>query len=58
MEAHPLEDGLAEAIEEGRIGPIDDPKARSKILSEEFGRDKDLAKKIWSLVFWTRDYWS
>ncbi|CAD5179039.1 unnamed protein product [Musa acuminata subsp. malaccensis] len=30
-----------------RIGPRDDPKARSKILSEEFGWDKDLAKKIW-----------
>ncbi|KAG2679710.1 hypothetical protein I3843_11G064300 [Carya illinoinensis] len=25
----------------------DDPKLRSKILSEEFGWDKDLAKKIW-----------
>ncbi|KAL6011069.1 hypothetical protein ACLOJK_001513 [Asimina triloba] len=47
MEARPMEDGLAEAIDEGRIGPRDDPKARAKILSEEFGWDKDLAKKIW-----------
>ncbi|KAJ0748510.1 putative small GTP-binding protein [Helianthus annuus] len=47
MEARPLEEGLAEAIDEGRIGPRDDPKARSKILSEEFKWDKDLAKKIW-----------
>ncbi|CAA6666060.1 unnamed protein product [Spirodela intermedia] len=47
MEARPLEDGLAEAIDDGRIGPRDDPKVRSKILSEEFGWDKDLAKKIW-----------
>ncbi|KAL6899126.1 hypothetical protein ACP4OV_005784 [Aristida adscensionis] len=47
MEARPLEEGLAEAIDEGRIGPRDDPKVRSKILSEEFGWDKDLAKKIW-----------
>ncbi|XP_058068491.1 elongation factor 2-like, partial [Magnolia sinica] len=39
MEARPLEDGC--------IGPRDDPKARSKILSEEFRWDKDLAKKIW-----------
>jgi elongation factor 2 len=46
MEARPLEDGLSEAIDEGRIGPRDDPKTRSKILSEEFGWDKDLAKKI------------
>ncbi len=42
-----MEDGLAEAVDEGRIGPRDDPKARSKILAEEFGWDKDLAKKIW-----------
>ncbi|KAG7577002.1 EF-G domain III/V-like [Arabidopsis thaliana x Arabidopsis arenosa] len=44
----PMEDGLAEAIDEGRIGPSDDPKIRSKILAEEFGWDKDLAKKIWA----------
>jgi elongation factor 2 len=47
MEARPLEDGLAEAIDDERVGPRDDPKVRSKILSEEFGWDKDLAKKIW-----------
>ncbi|KAG8479547.1 hypothetical protein CXB51_029160 [Gossypium anomalum] len=47
MEARPLEEGLAEAIDDGRIGPRDDPKVRSKILAEEFGWDKDLAKKIW-----------
>ncbi|CAN6181751.1 unnamed protein product [Urochloa humidicola] len=47
MEARPMEQGLAEAIDEGRIGPRDDPKVRSKILSEEFGWDKDVAKKIW-----------
>ncbi|KAF5178281.1 Elongation factor [Thalictrum thalictroides] len=47
MEARPLEEGLAEAIDDGRIGPRDDSKIRSKILSEEFGYDKDFAKKIW-----------
>ncbi|KAK8540536.1 hypothetical protein V6N13_056674 [Hibiscus sabdariffa] len=47
MEARPLEEGLGEAIDEGRIGPRDDPKIRSKVLAEEFGWDKDLAKKIW-----------
>lgn len=46
-QARPIEEGLAEAIDEGRVGPRDDPKLRSKILSEEFGWDKDLAKKIW-----------
>jgi len=47
LQARPMEDGLAEAIDEGKIGPRDDPKVRSKVLSEEFGWDKDLAKKIW-----------
>ncbi|KAK8500724.1 hypothetical protein V6N12_031384 [Hibiscus sabdariffa] len=47
MEARPLEEGLSEAIDEGRIGPSDDPKVRSKTLADEFGWDKDLAKKIW-----------
>ena len=30
------------------MGPRDDPKIRSKILSEEFGWDKEIAKKIWA----------
>jgi elongation factor 2 len=34
MEARPMEEGLAEAIDDGRIGPRDDPKIRSKILAE------------------------
>jgi elongation factor 2 len=47
FEARPLEEGLAVAIDDGRIGPHDDPKVRSKVLAEEFGWDKDLTKKIW-----------
>ena len=47
VQARPLEDGLAEAIDDGKVGPRDDPKLRSKILSEEFGWDKEIAKKIW-----------
>ncbi|KAL3498649.1 hypothetical protein ACH5RR_041381 [Cinchona calisaya] len=47
VEARPMEEGLAEAIDDGHIGPRDDPRNRAKILSEEFGWDKDLAKKIW-----------
>eukprot|EP00898_Chlorokybus_atmophyticus_P007807 jgi/Chlat1/8027/Chrsp7S07764 len=47
FEARPLEEGLAEAIDEGRIGPRDEPKARGKILTEEFGWDKEVARKIW-----------
>ena len=42
-----MEDGLAEAIDEGRVGPRDEPKVRGKILTDEFGWDKELAKKIW-----------
>ena len=48
LQARPLEEGLPEAIDDGRIGPRDDPKIRSKILAEEFGWDKELAKKIWA----------
>ena len=43
-----MEDGLAEAIDDGKVGPRDDIKIRSKILSEEYGWDKDIAKKIWA----------
>ncbi|GLJ18869.1 hypothetical protein SUGI_0337170 [Cryptomeria japonica] len=46
FEVRPLE-GFPEAIDEGQIDPRDDPKACSKILYEEFGWDKDLAKKVW-----------
>eukprot|EP00850_Spirogloea_muscicola_P007007 SM000034S12761 [mRNA] locus=s34:653101:657578:+ [translate_table: standard] len=47
FEARPLEDGLAEAIDDGRVGPRDDPKVRSQILTSEFGWDKEVTKKIW-----------
>ena len=47
FQGRPMEDGLAEAIDEGRVGPRDEPKVRGKILTDEFGWDKELAKKIW-----------
>lgn len=47
FEARPLEEGLPEAIDEGKIGPRDDPKERVKILTNEFGWDKEIARKIW-----------
>lgn len=31
-----------------QVGPRDDPKIRTKTLSEEFGWDKELTKKIWA----------
>ncbi len=48
LQARPLEDGLAEIIDEGKIGPRDDPKIRKKILTDDFGWDKDLTQKIWA----------
>ncbi|CAI5512388.1 unnamed protein product [Closterium sp. Naga37s-1] len=47
FQARPLEDGLAEAIDDGRVGPRDDPKGRVEILTKEFGWDKEIARKIW-----------
>ena len=49
MKGRPLEEGLADAIEEGEVTPRDDPKTRAKILVEKYGWDKELAKgpKIW-----------
>uniref|UniRef100_A0A0D9V543 Tr-type G domain-containing protein n=1 Tax=Leersia perrieri TaxID=77586 RepID=A0A0D9V543_9ORYZ len=56
MEARPLDSAdldpqqptVAKTIDDERIGPKDDIKERGKILSEEFGWDKDLARKIWA----------
>jgi len=48
MRASPLETGLAEAIETGRISSKQDPKERSRILVEEFNWDLAATKKIWA----------
>lgn len=47
LQAAPFEEGLAEAIDAGDVGPRDDPKMRGRLLAEKFGWDKDLSKKIW-----------
>ena len=47
FQAHPLEEGLSEAIDGGDVTPRDEPKARGRYLAEKFGWDKDLSKKIW-----------
>lgn len=31
-----------------QLGPRDDPKVRTKILSEDYGWDKELTKKVWA----------
>jgi elongation factor 2 len=45
--AEPLADGLAEAIENGQVRPTDDPKARARVLVENYGWDMTEARKIW-----------
>jgi len=45
--AKPLEEGLAEKIDSGKITPKDEPKARARILAEEYGWDVTEARKIW-----------
>jgi elongation factor 2 len=47
MTAEPLADGLAAAIDDGKIQFRDDEKARGKILQAEFGWDADSTRKIW-----------
>eukprot|EP01004_Peranema_trichophorum_P005470 NODE_432_length_2764_cov_135.268838_g370_i1.p1 GENE.NODE_432_length_2764_cov_135.268838_g370_i1~~NODE_432_length_2764_cov_135.268838_g370_i1.p1 ORF type:complete len:840 (-),score=158.19 NODE_432_length_2764_cov_135.268838_g370_i1:175-2694(-) len=43
----PLSMECCDDIESGKIGPRDDPKARSKVLSEQHGWDAMDTKKIW-----------
>lgn len=45
--AQPLEDGLAEDIEAGKLGPRDDPKARAKYLVDTYQWDATDARKVW-----------
>lgn len=45
--AAPLPDGVAQAIEDGKVLPRDEPKQRAKMLKEEFGMDEDAARRIW-----------
>jgi len=47
MQAEPLPEGLAQAITDGKVTPRDEPKARSRLLHEEFGLDPDDTKRIW-----------
>jgi elongation factor 2 len=47
LKAEPFQDGLAEAVESGKVNPKDDPKVRGKVLSEQFGWDVTDARKVW-----------
>jgi len=44
----PLEEGLAEEIDNGKITPRDEPKARARDLAEKYGWDVAEARKIWA----------
>jgi elongation factor 2 len=46
--ARPLEEGLAEAIDNGQITPRDEPKARARELAEKYNWDVTEARKIWA----------
>lgn len=46
--ADPLEDGLADAIEEGDVNPRDDVKTRARQLIDDYGWDAGEARKIWA----------
>jgi len=48
MKACPMPDGLADAIEEGKVTPRDDPKARKNVLCNQFEFDATDAMKIWT----------
>jgi elongation factor 2 len=46
--ARPLEEGLAEAIDNNQITPRDEPKARARELAEKYNWDVTEARKIWA----------
>jgi len=48
MRACPLPDGLADAIEDNKVTPRDDPKTRKAFLCEKFEFDATDAMKIWT----------
>merc|ERR1711931_294538 len=48
MRAVPMPDGLADAIEDGKVTPRDEPKARKTYLCENFEFDATDAMKIWT----------
>jgi elongation factor 2 len=45
--AKPMEEGLPEAIDSGKVNPKEDPKARARKLAEDYGWDVTEARKIW-----------
>jgi elongation factor 2 len=48
MVAEPLDEEVSLAIEDGKITPRDDFKARARLLADDFGWDVTDARKIWA----------
>eukprot|EP00184_Porphyridium_aerugineum_P004122 CAMPEP_0184695842 /NCGR_PEP_ID=MMETSP0313-20130426/3346_1 /TAXON_ID=2792 /ORGANISM="Porphyridium aerugineum, Strain SAG 1380-2" /LENGTH=842 /DNA_ID=CAMNT_0027154369 /DNA_START=119 /DNA_END=2647 /DNA_ORIENTATION=- len=46
--AEPFPEGLARAIEENKISPVDNFKQRAKILASDYGFEQEVARKIWA----------
>jgi len=47
MKGKPLEDGIADDIDAGKINDKDDPKTRGRYLADTYGWDAGEARKIW-----------
>ncbi|KAI1753947.1 P-loop containing nucleoside triphosphate hydrolase protein [Xylaria castorea] len=47
MVAEPIDEELAKTIEDGKVSPRDDFKARARVLADDFGWDVTDARKIW-----------
>ncbi|EON97522.1 putative elongation factor 2 protein [Phaeoacremonium minimum UCRPA7] len=48
MVAEPMDEELSQAIEQGKVSPRDDFKARARVLADDFGWDVTDARKIWT----------
>eukprot|EP01098_Paradermamoeba_levis_P007003 TRINITY_DN290_c0_g1_i1.p2 TRINITY_DN290_c0_g1~~TRINITY_DN290_c0_g1_i1.p2 ORF type:complete len:841 (-),score=338.38 TRINITY_DN290_c0_g1_i1:133-2655(-) len=47
VKASPLEDGMADEIENGAISAKDDPKARARYMADKYNWDVNDARKVW-----------
>ena len=47
VSAQPMDEEVSQAIEQGKIGPRDEFKARARLLADDFGWDVTDARKIW-----------
>jgi len=48
VKAMPLGEELSQAIEEGKVTPRDEPKARARVLADEYGWAVEEARKVWT----------